>query len=80
MERELWNSLYGIVRLLDKSWGRWKYSTSDILGVYLWGVVHDRPMSWAADARNWPENLLPEALPSQASMSRRMRRSDVRSR
>jgi hypothetical protein len=77
MERELWNSLYGIVRLLDKSWGCWKYSVSDILGVYFWGVIHDRPMSWAVEPKNWPEDLLPEALPPQSTLSRRMRRSSA---
>jgi hypothetical protein len=77
MERELWTSLYGIVRLLDKRWGRWKYSAADILAAYFWAVVHDRPMSWAAQAEHWPEDLRPKHFPSQSTLSRRMRRDDV---
>jgi hypothetical protein len=77
MERELWNSLYGTARLLDKPWGCWEYSSSDILAVYFWSVVHDRPMVWAVTPENWPEDLRPQGLPCQSTMSRRMRKSDV---
>jgi hypothetical protein len=77
MERELWTLLYGMARKLGKPWGRWKYSTSDILGVYLWAVVHDRPMCWALNKGNWPGDLCPEYPPSQATLSRRMRHADV---
>jgi len=77
MERKLWKSLYVIIRFLDKRWGSWKYSTSDILAVYLWAVVHDRPMSWATQTENWPEDLKPKHFPSQSTLSRRMRRDDV---
>jgi hypothetical protein len=39
MERELWSLLYEITRKLDKPWGDWKFSTSDILVVYLWPTI-----------------------------------------
>lgn len=77
MERELWMSLCGIMRLLDKPWGRWKYSASDILVMYFWGVVHDRPMLWSANVENWPEDILPKHFPSQSTLSRRMQKADV---
>lgn len=78
MERELWKLLYVIATKLDKPWGRWKYSTSDIVVVYLWSVVHDRPMSWGVVKAHWPEDLRPICLPSQSQLSRRMRKHDVR--
>lgn len=77
MERELWSLLYGISMRLDKDWGRWKFSSADVLAVYFWCVVHDRPMSWAVVNTNWPEDLCPLCLPSQSTLSRRMRSSDT---
>jgi hypothetical protein len=76
MERELWTLLYGIAVKLDNSWGSWKYSTSDIVGVYFWSVVNDRPMDWSVVKANWPPELCPRCLPAQSTLSRRMRRSD----
>jgi hypothetical protein len=78
MERELWTSLYRILRVLDKSFGLWKYSASDVLAIYFWAVVHDRPVSWAADMRNWPEDIRPRCCPSQSTLSRRLRKDGVR--
>lgn len=77
MERELWSALYFVSKRLDKPWGSWRYSSSDILGVHFWAVVHDRPESWAAEARNWPAELRPKSLPSQSTLSRRMRKADA---
>ena len=78
MERELWKVLYAVATKLDNPWGRWKYSTSDIVVVYLWSVVHDRPMSWAVVKAHWPDDLRPICLPSQSQLSRRMRKHDAR--
>lgn len=44
-----------------------------IVKVYFWAVLHDRPVSWACREKNWPDELRPGALPSQPTMSRRMR-------
>lgn len=77
MERELWKLLYAIASKLGKRWGDWKYSTADIVVVYFWCVVHDRPMTWGVVKANWPDDLRPRRLPSQATLSRRMRRSDT---
>lgn len=76
MERELWCILYRIVYGLGESFGNWRYSTSDILVVYMWAVVHDRPTVWASDPTNWPDDLRPDDLPSQPTLSRRLRRPD----
>ena len=77
MERELWKLLYATATRLDKQWGDWKFSAADILGVYFWAVVHDRPMSWAVSKVHWWEDLRPRCLPSQATLSRRMRRDET---
>jgi hypothetical protein len=77
MERELWKSLYGMVVELGKPWGDWKFTAADIVLVYLWAVLHDRPMNWAVDKDNWPHDLRPSCLPSQSTLSRRMRRSET---
>jgi len=73
MERELWKLLYELAAQLDKSRAAWRYRRSEIVAVYLWSVVHDRPMTWSLDRRNWPPELRPRRLPSQATLSRRMR-------
>ena len=77
MERELWLLLYEIATKLDKRWGQWKYSTGEIVVVYFWCVLHDRPMNWGLDPANWPPDLFPGRLPPQATLSRRMRRPDT---
>jgi hypothetical protein len=73
MERELWKVLYLLTRKLDNPWGGWRYSTSEVLAVYFWAVVHDRPTSWAANSREWPDDLRPLWLPPQSTLSRRLR-------
>lgn len=77
MERELWKLLYEMALRLDKPFGSWKFSDSDILAVYLWAVVHDRPTSWAVKKDSWPKDLLP-VLPSQSTMSRRLQQHAIR--
>lgn len=74
MERELWQALYLLATGLDKSWGRWKYSTAEIVVVYFWAVLHDRPTSWATEPAEWPPDLRPEPLPPQSTLSRRLKR------
>jgi hypothetical protein len=74
MERELWKVLYMLAREFDSPWGGWRYSTADVLGAYFWAVVHDRPTSWAADPKQWPDELRPASLPPQSTLSRRLRR------
>jgi hypothetical protein len=74
MERELWKILYRLAQVLGKRWGEWLYSTPDILAVYFWAVLHDRPTSWAAAPKNWPDDLRPEWFPPQSTLSRRLRR------
>jgi hypothetical protein len=74
MERELWRLLYYLVSRQDVGWGSWRYSTGEIVVVYLWAVLHDRPTAWAACPENWPPGLHPQPLPTQSTLSRRLRK------
>jgi hypothetical protein len=47
------------------------------VAVYLWAVVHDRPVSWACDPDNWPADLWSGKLPSQSTVSRRLPTTEV---
>jgi hypothetical protein len=70
-------SLYVLARRLGNPWGGWRYSAAEVLGIYFWAVVHDRPTNWAVDPNEWPDDLRPEWLPSQSSMSRRLRKPET---
>jgi hypothetical protein len=75
MERELWLQLYRPVVSLDKFPWRGRYRASDIVLVFFWAVVHDRPTVWACQARNW--SVPPKHLPSQSTVSRRLHSPSV---
>ena len=76
MERELWLQLYAIAVRLDNVWTSGFYRASEIVAVYLWAVIHDRPTCWACQRRNW-HGWGPRVLPSQSTMSRRLRSGSV---
>ena len=75
MERELWESLCHLARLLYNRKTGAIYTDEVVLAVYVWAVVHDRPVDWACDPGNWPPDLLLRPLPSQSTMSRRLRKA-----
>ena len=77
MERELWKLLYVLAEEVDKSWGNWLYTASDVLAIYFWAVVHDRPTSWATDPAQWPDDLRPRRMPTQSTVSRRLRKPET---
>lgn len=52
------------------------FSDHLIVLVQLWAVLHDRPVTWACQAENWPRDRTHE-LPSEATMSRRLRTCGV---
>ena len=78
MERELWLELSQAVREVDAHWvessPRYVHRTAAVVRVHLWSALHDRPTSWACDARNWPVGPRPRVLPGQSTVSRRKRR------
>ena len=75
MDGELW---YGCYRLLKQVESRCTptrhvvFSDTRILEVFLWAVLHDRPVSWACRPRHWPPHRRGRPLPSPATMSRRL--------
>ena len=76
MERELWAWLMVGVRDVGRSFPDSAYhthATALIVRVYLWAVLHDRPTRWACEPRAWDRRTRPAALPSQPTMSRRLR-------
>jgi DDE family transposase len=79
MERKLWTRLYPIVAAVCQRMSHPGVVFTDrwIVLVYFWAVVHDRPTSWACHRENWPKDLGPAALPSQPTMSRRLRLAHV---
>lgn len=74
MERELWKILSQQITRLDRRFdrGRCLHSVGRIVRVYLWAVLHDRPVYWACERRNWAGVKPPRKLPHQSRMSRRL--------
>jgi hypothetical protein len=79
MEGERFGRLYSLVQEEAKLRGRTKrvwFSDAVIVLVYFWAVLHDRPVAWACEGRNWPEQRDGPglfSLPSAPTMSRRLR-------
>ena len=75
MEGELWKALYLVVTEVGKHYrsDRMQYSDTTIVLVYLWAVLHDRPVCWACRTKNWALFWQDRPFPSAATMSRRLR-------
>jgi hypothetical protein len=73
MERERWLQVYRMLLELDHDAFRGVFTAATILAVYFWAVLHDRPVVWACRRENWPAGLWVGPLPTQATMSRRLR-------
>ena len=79
MERELWPRLYRTLRAAARGFRqpRVHHPGWVIAAVLLWAALHDRPVRWACDPRNWATTRLrPADLPSPATVSRRARRPE----
>jgi len=81
MERQLYRSIVQVIKRVNNRTynSQGTYSVARIVEVWFWAVVHDRPISWACQKSNWPAHLRRKPLPSDATMSRRMRSALVRS-
>jgi hypothetical protein len=75
MEGELWEQVYVLAKRLGKGKGvvRGKFLDFEIVAIYFWSVIHDRPIRWACDRRHWRGLRAFKRLPSPATMSRRLR-------
>ncbi len=76
MERELFALLIETIDALPQARRRppkARYTDRDIVLVWLWAVLHDRPIDWACRRENWPWHDRKRGLPSGSTMSRRLR-------
>jgi hypothetical protein len=75
MERELWPLLYRTVCEVARGFSQ-KYVQIPgwvLVVTMLWAALHDRPVSWACQIKNWATTpLRPLNLPSAPTMSRRV--------
>jgi hypothetical protein len=80
VEHQLWQSVVAVLAALNKTRKptTYDFSDEDIAQVYYWSVIHDRPTRWACDIRHWPLWRRRYRLPSEATMSRRLRSASVR--
>jgi hypothetical protein len=79
MEYQLLKEIVALLATLDKprTPARFAFSDADIVRVYYWSVLCDRPTSWACRPEHWPVHLRRRPLPSQPTMSRRLRSPSV---
>jgi hypothetical protein len=79
MEHQLFRAI--VQALKDCGKGRRRvecvFQDVDIAAVWFWAVIHDRPVSWAVQRRHWPLWHRGE-LPSNSTMSRRLKTRSVR--
>ncbi len=75
MEHQLWKAIVAVFLTLDTpaTPTRFDFNDEDIVKVYYWSVICNRPTSWACRQENWPLHLRRRPLPSPAIMSRRLR-------
>lgn len=79
MEGQLWKAIVTVLSQLSKrvKRGREDFSDEEIVKVFYWSVIHDRPIAWACQPGNWPIHLRRRKLPSDSTMSRRQRTASV---
>lgn len=78
MDSELWKRVYAAVTGLGKHRpAKAQFSDGQIVGVFLWAVLHDRPLYWATRSSNWPLHLRRLRRPSASTLSRRLRTPSV---
>ncbi|MCU0711571.1 MAG: transposase [Pirellula sp.] len=80
MELELFNSIVQSISQLfkPKRSKNFTFTDLDILKVWFWSVIHDRPVSWATQPRNWAIHLRKHVLPTDSTMSRRLRTKSIK--
>jgi hypothetical protein len=80
MEHQLWKGILAVLKSIHKPRRRTDetFSCEDVVRVWFWAVLHDRPVSWATQAVNWPLHERRRALPSSSTMSRRLRSHEVK--
>ncbi len=76
MERDVWDALCQRMRKQrDRRPAKCQFTDHDIVRVFLWATLHDRPVSWACRPDAWPRR--PRSLPTPSTMTRRLRTLSV---
>jgi len=80
MEHQLFRLILDLLRRLGKGRKRPRdqFSDDEILRVWFWAVLHDRPVTWACQPCNWPSHARRRKLPSDTTLSRRLRTDRVK--
>ena len=76
MGRELWAERSAAMSVVDRRVfdnPDFEHSTSVIVRCCFWSCIHNNATSWAAEPSNWDRMLRPKPLPSQSTLSRRLR-------
>jgi hypothetical protein len=75
VEYRLWQAIVAVLSTLSnpRTPARFDFTDTDIVRVYYWAVICDRPTSWACRREHWPVHLRKRPLPSPGTMSRRLR-------
>jgi len=79
MEDQLYRAIVVVLTQVDKRRKRTNedFSDEDVVKVFYWAVVHDRPIDWACQRQHWPIHAQRRKLPSGSTMSRRLRSQSV---
>jgi hypothetical protein len=79
MERQLLKAILAVAAGLveRRSQARIVFDDLQIVRVFYWSVLCDRPQCWACDPRNWPLWDRRQPLPSPSTLSRRLRSGSV---
>ena len=76
MDRDIWVVLACAVRLVCRRLGRprrrFEFSDRLIILMWLWAVMHDRPLSWACRRENYSTLFRPRRLPSISQFCKRL--------
>lgn len=77
MSSQLWSTLYHTIRMVNRSVAREgrrpAFPDTLIVAMYVWSVLHDRPLCWAADRANYTSRFRPRRLPSRSQFCRRIK-------
>jgi hypothetical protein len=80
MEHQLWKAIVAVLAGFGKPRfnPREAYTDHDIVKIYYWAVIHDRPHSWALQRCHWPPHLRRRLrLPAGSTFSERLRSPSV---
>jgi len=79
MEGQLWKAIVAMLTRIDKrpKRAREDFGDIDIVKTLYWAILHDRPINWSCRRENWPICLRRKPLPSDSTMSRRLRTPSV---